>query len=204
MTHSLLFQRSVFVVIQCGIQRITCRAGPMLPSHCDPPSGLLVACKSELTDWLARARSGDRVVYHQGFLLVDRGSSSSLQERDRRRLDSLAATLHTVAASGLVHLVQRRLTAGIFAYVAVKAHPVPGRRLRPTGRSRRTKEGDAADRAAPHETIAAKRRAPPSGPAPTLRGSVRYVTSMKNADLETADREAVATHSTWSPEGAGR
>ena len=178
-------------------------AEPMLPSHSDQSYGLRVARKSELTAWLGGARPGDRAVYHQGFLLVDRGSNSSLQVNDRRRLDSLATALHTVAASGLVHLVQRRLTAGIFAYVAVKA--VPGGGLRPTRHRRQAKEGGEADRTAPDETLAAKRRASRSGGTPTLRRSSRYVTHMTNAsDLETAGREASTTYSSLPPESAGR
>ena len=90
-------------------------------SHFDPPCGLGVSRTSELTTWLGRAQSGDRVVYHQGSLAVDRGSTSSLQRRKRRRIDDLATAAHAAAAAGRVHLVQERLATGTFRYLAVRA-----------------------------------------------------------------------------------
>jgi hypothetical protein len=60
----------------------------MLHSLPSPSCTLPVARKSELTAWLSRARPGDRIVYHQGFLAVDCGCTSSLQKRERHRLDA--------------------------------------------------------------------------------------------------------------------
>jgi hypothetical protein len=76
--------------------------------------------------WLRISRPGDRVVYHQGFLVVDRGTSSPLRERERRRLDVLATAAGAAAAAGLVHLVQWRCAPGTFVYLAVKALPARG------------------------------------------------------------------------------
>jgi hypothetical protein len=95
-------------------------------SHFDPPCGLGVSRASELTAWLGSAQPGDRVVYHQGSLALDRGSTSSLRRRERRRIDDLAAAAHAAAAAGRVHLVQERLATGTFRYLAVKGYPDRG------------------------------------------------------------------------------
>ena len=94
---------------------------PMPHSRFDPPCGLGVSRAGELTAWLGSARPGDRVVYHQGSLALDRGSTSPLQPRERRRIDDLAAAAHAAAAAGRVHLVQERLATGTFRYLAVRA-----------------------------------------------------------------------------------
>jgi hypothetical protein len=93
----------------------------MLQSRFDPPCGVGISYTIELTAWLGRARPGDRVVYHQGFLAVDRGSTSSLQSRERRRIDHLATAAHATAAAGHVHLVQERLATHTFRYLVVMA-----------------------------------------------------------------------------------
>lgn len=93
----------------------------MQHSHFDPPCGLGVSRTSELTAWLGRAQPGDRVVNHQGSLALDRGPTSSLQRRERRRIDDLATVAHAAAAAGRVHLVQERLAVGTFRYLAVRA-----------------------------------------------------------------------------------
>jgi hypothetical protein len=90
-------------------------------SRFDPPCGLGVSRTSELTAWLGRAQPGDRVIYHQGSLALDRGSTSLLQRRERRRIDDLATAAHAAAAAGRVHLVQERLATGTFRYLAVRA-----------------------------------------------------------------------------------
>ena len=93
----------------------------MLHSLPSPSRALPVARKSELTAWLSRARPGDGVVYHQGFLAVDCGCTSSLQERERRRLVALATAARAAAVAGVVHLVQERLGVGKFGYLAVRS-----------------------------------------------------------------------------------
>jgi hypothetical protein len=112
------------------------------PSHLIP-----VAHKGELTAWLGRARPGDRVVYHQGFLAVDCcGCASSLQERERHRLDALATAARAAAAAGLVHLLQERLGVGRFGYLAVRSFERPG----PDDLVMRTAGATAAAKADPH------------------------------------------------------
>jgi hypothetical protein len=102
---------------------------PMPHSRFDPPCGLGVSRASELTAWLDTARAGDRVVYHKGCLALDRGSTSSLPRRERRRIDDLAAVAHAAAAAGRIHLVQERLATGTFRYLAVRALQESGRQV---------------------------------------------------------------------------
>jgi hypothetical protein len=68
--------------------------------------------------WLARAKPGERLRYHQGFLVCDRTAGS---EQDRRRIVAVADAVVEAAAAGKVHLLQRRDGACNFAYFAIKA-----------------------------------------------------------------------------------
>jgi hypothetical protein len=71
--------------------------------------------------WLAEAPPGAVATYHRGHLAADRSPGSALSEHQRTRLARLAGEALAAAEAGLVHLVQRRQTAGGFAYLAVKA-----------------------------------------------------------------------------------
>jgi hypothetical protein len=95
----------------------------MLEVHGDPTCATGVAPPDDLGAWLTNARPGDRFVYHHGFLVVDRAVNSPLRARDRRRLDVLAKAALGAASAGVVHLLQQRLDAGTFDYIAVKARP---------------------------------------------------------------------------------
>jgi hypothetical protein len=103
------------------ITELTADIEPMLSSRLDLHRPLRVTRKGELTAWLDRAQPGNRVVYHLGFLAVDRSCTSSLNEGERRHLDALATAAGSAAAAGIVHLVQERLAAGTFRYLAVRA-----------------------------------------------------------------------------------
>lgn len=76
--------------------------------------------------WLHRAAAGERLIYWHGVLARDRAPGSSLDKRHRVRLDKLAALALAAAEAGLVHLVQQRLGAGVFAYLAIRSRkPIP-------------------------------------------------------------------------------
>lgn len=70
--------------------------------------------------WLAQAEPGDTLEYHRGFLVIDReelrkgGQAEAL--RDLIRVGDRAMRL---AEQGLIHLVQRRLGADRFSYLAI-------------------------------------------------------------------------------------
>jgi hypothetical protein len=75
-----------------------------------------------LRSWIAEAKPGERLTYHRGFLALDRAPASPSTARERARLDILAKHVLAAAEVGLIHLFQRRLEAGSFHYIAVKAH----------------------------------------------------------------------------------
>ena len=71
--------------------------------------------------WVARAKPGERLEYHRGFLTVDRSPGSRLAEQDRRALAELAGAARYAAEANQVHLVQRRNGPADFSYLALKA-----------------------------------------------------------------------------------
>jgi hypothetical protein len=68
--------------------------------------------------WLVRAKPGERLRYHRGFLVCDRTTGF---EQDRRRVVAVADAVLEAAAAGKVHLLQRRVGPCNFAYFAIKA-----------------------------------------------------------------------------------
>lgn len=74
----------------------------------------------ELCGWLSQAEAGEALEYYRGFLGVDRtplGQPMSL--KDRVDLIAMAERAMRLAEQGLVHLVQRRVDAETFSYLAV-------------------------------------------------------------------------------------
>ena len=67
----------------------------------------------EFLGWLGVAKPGDAVVYHRGFLAIDR---CRIPSRDLNRLANSAAQ---AAAHGLVDLLQRRHGPEDTSYIAV-------------------------------------------------------------------------------------
>jgi len=74
----------------------------------------------ELCGWLSQAEPGETIEYHRGFLGIDRtplGQPMSIENRGD--LICIAERAMRLAEQGLVHLVQRRLGADTFSYLAV-------------------------------------------------------------------------------------
>jgi hypothetical protein len=90
------------------------------PECCSARS--LLPSPGVLRSWIAEAKPGERLTYHRGFLALDRSPGSPSSARERARLDILAKQVLAAAEVGLIHLLQRRLEAGFFHYIAVKAH----------------------------------------------------------------------------------
>lgn len=67
----------------------------------------------EFLTWLGRASPGEAVVYHRGFLAIDRRRVPS------RDLNRLAQSITNAAACGLVDLLQQRHGPDDLSYVAV-------------------------------------------------------------------------------------
>ena len=90
------------------------------PTYSSPRS--LLPSLSVLRSWIAEAKPGERLTYHSGFLALDRAPGSPPTAGDRARLDMLAKHVLAAAEVKLIHLLQRRLAAGTFHYIAVKSH----------------------------------------------------------------------------------
>jgi hypothetical protein len=74
--------------------------------------------------WLVRAKPGDRVEYHRGFLALDRiKGMSSLNDAKRRKLAAVADHALTLADWGKLHLLQERHGNGDYSYWAVARTP---------------------------------------------------------------------------------
>lgn len=90
---------------------------------------------SEFAETLAYAEPGACIEYHRGYLAEEcrevrlrisnrKGSWGDLQEiarADATELERLRSVANQFAAGGHVHLVQRRIGPGKYAYLAVKA-----------------------------------------------------------------------------------
>jgi len=107
-----------------------------------PPTAFTAASRTAdpLTDitfcaWVGQAAPGDWLEYHRGFLGIDvMPGMSTLSDKDRQRLATLARAAFRACEAGLVHLVQQRLGPDRFAYFAIarpkpRATPVPLDRL---------------------------------------------------------------------------
>jgi hypothetical protein len=91
----------------------------------------LTPTREQFEAWLRYAAAGARLVYHRGYLAVDRARGSGpLSESARRELVVVANLALALAEQGKIHLVQQRTGPDTFSYIAVKAHPD-----RPVGRS---------------------------------------------------------------------
>ena len=75
-----------------------------------------------LCDWIATASTGDSIVYHRGYLLVDRSETlSKLVPSDRKRINQLARRAWIACELGLVHLFTQRINEAEYRYIAVKS-----------------------------------------------------------------------------------
>ena len=92
-------------------------------------SGGSKAARHPFWEWLARARPGDRFVYHRGFLIHDRETDRDLKRLAKEVLEAgPPVELEPYSRRrglGLVHLVQRRLGPGDYEYIAVRAADMP-------------------------------------------------------------------------------
>jgi len=73
---------------------------------------------SEFDKWLARAKRGQSVVYHEGYLYNDRGGGNPPQTADQRLADTVGKAAMRASGHGLVALVQRRLGDLKYQYIA--------------------------------------------------------------------------------------
>jgi len=78
-------------------------------------------------DWIARARVGQAIQYHEGFLMLDRAEATSdLPAKDRTRLHAVARRAWIACELGLIHLFSQRVGDGHYRYFAVRSStPLP-------------------------------------------------------------------------------
>ena len=98
-----------------------------------------IGSEADLSAWLASAEPGATVQYHVGFLAADIASDTQFDKRAKAELIAVARLAWWAADNGLVHLVQRRLEPGRYAYLAIM-RPAP---TRPREAPRRQKNGVA-------------------------------------------------------------
>ena len=76
-----------------------------------------------LSGWLARAKPGERLEYHRGFLALDRIKGPSREEAERLKLAAVAGYALALADRGKLHLLQERHGNGDYSYWAVARAP---------------------------------------------------------------------------------
>lgn len=86
---------------------------------------ILFANEVALTAWINQAAPGETIEYHRGFLGIDRTPlGQPMSPEDRGHLIRIAECAMRLTEQGLLHLVQRRLGADTFSYLAVaRARP---------------------------------------------------------------------------------
>ncbi|CAM3583475.1 hypothetical protein TH8_08875 [Thalassospira profundimaris] len=75
--------------------------------------------------WLTQAAPGDEFEYHRGFLVLDiTPFGSPMDGEARAELARVSDRAFDLAERDFVHLVQRRIGPGAFAYLAIaRPHP---------------------------------------------------------------------------------
>jgi hypothetical protein len=74
--------------------------------------------------WLTRAKPGERLQYHRGYLALDRvRGTSCLREAERRKLAAVAGHASALAGDGKLHLLQERHGHADYCYWAVARAP---------------------------------------------------------------------------------
>jgi len=87
----------------------------------------------DLCVWVADAKPGDSLIYYTGHLSRDRlMHSEGFDEPVRRKLGELGNAAWMLGEENWVHLVQRRVSYGCWAYIAVRKAEVP--KLKPVYR----------------------------------------------------------------------
>lgn len=103
--------------------RLTPLAGAIHGGQSAPAAGTLTDI--DFLAWIATAEPSSALEYHRGFLCVDCAELvSKLGASDRKRLLTLSDVAARAQQAELVHLVQRRVTTDVFAYLAI-ARPRP-------------------------------------------------------------------------------
>jgi len=78
--------------------------------------------EAQFCDWMAEARLGEALLYHEGLLLRDRSeSASALDAKERARLHAVARRAWIACELGLVHLFSIKVDEGHYRYIALRS-----------------------------------------------------------------------------------
>lgn len=78
--------------------------------------------EAQLCDWIADARVGESIQYHEGLLLRDRSEvASALQPKERNSLHAVARRAWVACELGLVHLFSIKLGDDHYRYLALRS-----------------------------------------------------------------------------------
>ena len=68
-------------------------------------------------------KPGKKYIYHVGLLTGDRGFSKRTPRQ--KRVNAIAESMYQFHKNGYVHLVQRKITGGVYEYIAVRREVNP-------------------------------------------------------------------------------
>jgi len=78
--------------------------------------------EAQLCDWIADARVGESIQYHEGLLLRDRSEvASALPPKERNSLHAVARRAWVACELGLVHLFSIKLGDDHYRYLALRS-----------------------------------------------------------------------------------
>ena len=90
-----------------------------------PDAPVTITSEEDLCAWVSQAEPGEAIEYHRGFLCIDRcGADRFGAPIDATSLNQIASRALALAEAGFVHLIQQRIEAETFSYLAV-ARPQP-------------------------------------------------------------------------------
>lgn len=87
-----------------------------------PLNGPKPLTEGRFCDWIATAKPGQALQYHEGLLLWDRAeATSTLAAKDRARLHAVARRAWIACELGLVHLFSQKVEEHHYRYLAVRS-----------------------------------------------------------------------------------
>lgn len=93
------------------------------PSPVVPSTPLSKLSEAEFCDWVMNARHGETLIYHVGYLTVDRElKNTALSSIEVDRIDRVASRAWDASKSGLVQLFSRKLGFLKYEYLAVRVN----------------------------------------------------------------------------------
>ena len=90
-----------------------------------PDTPAAIISEADLCAWVSLAEPGEAIEYHRGFLCIDRSGVDRFGVPvETTTLNQIAERAYALAEAGFVHLIQRRVEAETFRYLAI-ARPQP-------------------------------------------------------------------------------